>query len=1011
MTDLAKPALAAEGLAAGLRPGSLYTRGSLMDAAFASIPFTDPARAETNLRLVQQALPPGLWGRLATLLGQMPDSDEALNKLERYLGEAPQAVLRYLDANPAALHYLLLVFSHSRFLSETLIQQPELIQWLHRPPGRVGGDRLALLRTPEDLREELARFRATNFDLSPSVLLARFKRREYLRIMLRDVLGVGTLAETTLELSHLADVILDAALAASEQKLAAAYGLPQFTDAAGRVRRSRLVLFSLGKLGGQELNYSSDIDLLFLYEADGQTAGGESGAVSNAEWFARLAAAVLKIITEPTKEGAVFRVDLRLRPEGTRGDIASSLPGALRYYRGRARQWELQMLIKARVSSGERELGRLFLREVRPLIFRAESRQQAVAAALEGRREMERELRRSVSASAAARNVKLSPGGIRDIEFLAQGLQRIYGSSDTWLAASAAGPTLVALQRLHDKGHLSGRDFFRLGTAYQFLRQVEHRLQLRDGLQVHTLPAGSRELECLARCLGIEPAGGRKASEMLVARLEQHFAEVREIYERILERQEARQASATGAERQRAAQPGTSLLGRLTAEHPAIAQAAREAGWATDVQLRHGLGQFLGAAMLDASLVARLERHPEWIQTVSRLVARSDLAAAMLARHPEEIEIAVDPDVAGIERALALARRPGGERRAGLDDLRVVARQAVLRLVTRSATGQCRPFETFEALTRLADELLAQALDRLARELLPDMDLATSPFAVLALGRLGSREMDIGSDADLVFVTGEHLSAEERGPWRKLAERFVNAISSHTRHGLLYPVDTRLRPRGSEGEIVQPASYLETYCRDEAAGWEAVAFVKGRLLAGNAKLGRDVLGRMHRALRERFAAGEGPARLRQELAHMRALLEQEWRNAPNRGGLKMAPGGYHDLEYALGFRALVGGLDPGGRTLLGQIEALESKGLIDGNSASALVAAATLFRSVDHAARLVTGHALDRLPDPAVAARLVPLLRDWAVPEAGHFLEAIESRRADVVRLYHSLVESSSPEN
>jgi glutamate-ammonia-ligase adenylyltransferase len=976
-----------------------------MDAAFASIPFTDPARAETNLHLVAETLPPGLQARLATLLVQMPDPDEALNDLERYLHEAPPSLLRYLEAHPAALHYLLLVFSHSRFLSETLIQQPELIRWLHRPPGRVGADRIAWLHTPEDLREELARFRATNFDLSPPVLLARFKRREYLRIMLRDVLGVGTLAETTVELSHLADVILESALAAGERKLAKAYGLPQFTDDAGRVRTSRMVVLSLGKLGGQELNYSSDIDLLFLYEADGQTAGGEAGSASNAEWFARLAAAVVKIITEPTREGAVFRVDLRLRPEGSRGDIAASLPAALRYYRGRARQWELQMLIKARPSAGVRELGRQFLREVRPLIFHAESRQQARAAALEGRREMERELRRSVSATAAARNVKLSPGGIRDIEFLAQGLQRIYGSADPWLAASTTGSTLVALQRLHDKGHLSGRDFFRLGTAYQFLRQVEHRLQLRDGLQVHTLPAAPRDLECLARCLGVEPADGRSAGEMLVARLERHFAEVREIYERILERREAWQPTPAEPEPRHPAQPGTSLLGRLTDEHPAIAQAARAAGWARDADLRRGLGQFLGSAMLDPSVVGRLEEHPDWIAAAARLAARSDLTAAMLARHPDEIEIAAEPDPERISRALAAVRRPAGAPDGNLDDLRVAGRQAVLLLAARSATGQCRPFDTFAALTELADDLLREALERLAREIVPGADLENAPFAMLALGRLGSREMDIGSDADLVFVTGEELNAEQRGPWRKLAERFVNAVSSHTRHGLLYPVDTRLRPRGTEGEIVQSISYVENYCRAEAAGWEAVAFIKGRPLAGNPALGREVLARVHGALRERFGVGEGPALLRRELAHMRALLDEEWRVQHNRGGLKLAPGGYHDLEYALGYRAITGGIEPGGRTLVDQTEALETAGLIDAGSAATLAAAATLFRSADHALRLVTGHALDDLPDPAVARRVTLLLRDWAVPDADRFLEAIETRRAEVVRLYQSLVE------
>lgn len=993
----------------GVGRGPRCTLEPSVDAAFASIAFAHPARAETNLHLVEQRLSAGAWSRLAMLLAQVPDPDESLNDLERYLRELPPGLVAYLERQPAAVHYLLLIFSHSRFLSETLIQQPDLILWLHRPATRAGrgaGDRLVRLRSPEDLREELERFRATHLDLTPSVVLARFKRREYLRIMLRDVLGLATLAETTLELSHLADVLLETALALSGRRLEKAYGQPQYADAAGRVRRSRMAALSLGKLGGQELNYSSDVDLEFLYESDGETSGGEAGSIANAEFFARLVTATVRIITQPTSEGAVFRVDLRLRPEGTRGDIAVSLPAALHYYRFRARQWELQMLIKCRPSAGDRELGRRFLREVQPLVFHAESRDAAIAAAIEARREMDRESRRRAPAG-GARNVKLAPGGVRDIEFLVQVLQRIYGPGEPWLAAPAAGTTLVALQRLHDKGHLSGRDFFRLGAAYQFFRNVEHRLQLRDGLQVHALPAAPSDLTWLARCLGIEPAGKRSASEQLLARIEQHFAEVSDIYQRVLERrqepEELQPPASTGA----AADPMGPFFGQLAREHPAIARAAEEAGWGGGVSAGgRGLRQFLAAAMLDPALVTRLEAHPEGIGAVSRLVERSDLVAEMLARHPEEVEAALDPDPGRIEQALAEAGRvsPGFER--GLDALRIAQRRALLVLSARAVTGLSRPFDTFAALTRLADQVLARALDRVVCEGMPGAALEQAPFAVLALGRLGSQEMDIGSDADLVFVVDERLGVEERAPWRKAAERLVNAVSSHTRHGLLYPVDARLRPRGTEGEMVQPASYLESYCRSEAAGWEAVSFNKSRPLAGNLALGRGVLARIHHQLRERFGATEGAARLRRELAHMRELLERQWREQQRRGGLKTAPGGYHDLEYVLGYLFVVRGLEPAACALPAQVRMLRAAGVLDSAAAEALEAAATLYRSVDHALRLVTGQRGERPLDSRTEQRMALLLDRWGIPEAARFPGAIEERRKQVCLLYETLVGS-----
>ncbi|HEV2385894.1 MAG TPA: hypothetical protein VGS20_01445 [Candidatus Acidoferrales bacterium] len=975
-----------------------------MDAAFSSIAFAHPDRAETNLRLVEQRLPAGAWTRLATLLAQVPDPDESLNDFERYLRELPPALLGYLEKQPAAMHYLLLIFSLSRFLSETLIQQPELIRWLHRPgtgDRRGGGDRLERLRTPEDLREELARFRATHLDLGPSVVLARFKRREYLRIMLRDALGLATLAETTLELSHLADVLLETALSQSGQRLEKAYGYPEYTDDAGHVRPSRLVVLSLGKLGGQELNYSSDVDLQFLYEADGQTSGGEAGPVPNAEFFARLVTATLGVIAQPTPEGAVFRVDLRLRPEGTRGDVAVSLAAALRYYRTRARQWELQMLIKCRPSAGDRELGRRFLREVQPLVFGAESRAEGIAAALEARRERDRESRLRRGRGAAS-NVKLSPGGIRDIEFLAQVLQRVYGAGEAWLGSWATGSTLVALQRLHDKGHLSGRDFFRLSAAYQFFRNVEHRLQLRDGLQVHTLPGAAADLDWLARCLGIEPAGARSAGQQLLARIQQHFAEVGGIYQRLLERRQE-PAEFPPAHPGEGAQP---LFRQFARAHPAIARAAEEAGQGRDGAAASGRGfrQFLSAALLDPALLARLEAHPEWVRSAIRLAERSDLVAAMLARHPEEIEAAIEASPVRLEQALAEASLAAAGPEGDLDGLRIAHRRALVALAARSAGGLSRPFETFAGLTRLADLTLKGALQSVVRRVVPGADADRAPFAVLALGRLGSQEMDFGSDADLVFVIDDHLEVEERPPWRRAAERFVNTVSSHTRQGLLYPVDARLRPRGAEGEMIQPASYLEQYCRSEAAGWEAVTFYKSRPLAGNPALGGGVLQRIHRHLRERFGTPEGAARLRGELAHMRDLLERQWRARPGHAGLKAAPGGYHDLEYILGYLIVTGGLEPGARTLLDQIRLLAEAGTLDADAAQTLGAAATLYRSVDHALRMVTGLPGERPLDPFTVRRISVLLEEWGVAEADRFPASIDERRRQVRLLYETLV-------
>ncbi|MGH9793018.1 MAG: hypothetical protein ACRD5W_17560, partial [Candidatus Acidiferrales bacterium] len=335
-------------------------------------------------------------------------------------------------------------------------------------------------------------------------------------------------------------------------------------------------------------------------------------------------------------------------------------------------------------------------------------------------------------------NVKLSPGGIRDIEFLTQCLQRVYGGADPWLSSPVAASTLVALHRLHDKGHLDGHDFYRLSSAYQFLRRVEHRLQLRDGLQRHTLPARDAQpsgaLERLARRCGIEAPAGQ-AADLLLARVRQHFTEVREIYQRlILPHRTAEPAPAPAGDSRLHA---GGLLRRVVGEYPHAAQATREAVAAGDAFARRGLDRYLTAALLDPPTMQKLEEHPEWLARAAALFSRSDFAVEQLSRHASDVDLLAESGASQAAPDRNEQRELFAEQ--SLARIRAAHRRRGLRALIRSSLGHAKPFDTFAALTADADWALASVLPfaQAQTEAAADAQVE-APFVVLGLGRLGS---------------------------------------------------------------------------------------------------------------------------------------------------------------------------------------------------------------------------------------------------------------------------------
>jgi glutamate-ammonia-ligase adenylyltransferase len=990
-----------------------------MRAEFSRIAFQEPAKAETNLSRLERGLAASLMPPLASLLAHSPDPDGALNLLERFVGAASSEVLGDLARYPTALTYLVAIFGYSGFLAETFLAEPALTVQFARDRN------FAKLKSKEDLMQDYARFATTSADHWLSSQLAHFKRRNYLRIVLKDVLRQSTLGETTLELSTLADVILTNALFYCDQELEKRYGQPQYRDAQGRFVRSGFSVISLGKLGGNELNYSSDIDLLFLYSHDGETTGGSEpdSVVSNKEYFVRLAHAVTRTITQTTPQGTVFRVDLRLRPEGDQGDLAISLKSALEYYEHRARDWELQMLIKARHSAGAERLTREFLRGVEPHIYGSPTDFAAVESVLWAREKISQRLRESHS---DAVDVKRHRGGIRDIEFLTQCLQRLRGGQDAWVRS---GGTLFALRKLNDKGWLSDHDYAVLTSAYEFLRTVEHRVQLEMGHQTHRLPVERAARDRLARRVGVESGLRQHPGEALTWRVQEAFAQVDEIYQRVIHPRAVPAVGEVFDLKPLPTLPGEhephsydSTLRFLGAQAPELAGVLREV--LLPERAKRNVTRFF-AALLGSSERFALAREQPWrVRRALEVVGASEYLAELLIHHPEEVavfdagrsaqaeagapgQMDIGLDSGEELQPLPWATLPSLEMREKMTLLRRHFRARVLELGATDAAGLGNIFAALHRWSALAGRSVSTALciaAQAAESKLAETpaQAAQLPFVVLGLGRLGLNEFDLASDADLVFVAASGTARDELARWTRLAEKTIEVLSSYTRDGTLFAVDTRLRPRGHEGELVVTEDALLEYLRESAQVWEAFTYLKACPVGGNLRLGQQTVARLSAAVLERFSAHP---QLEAELQEMRRRLEREVMVPPS--NTKTAPGGYYDVDFAVSCLRLRHRLAlPPGANIERQIAALRRAALLTDRDAQALTQGAAFLRTTDHAIRLVTGRTADGLPEHVGHAEAVEnLSRRWKLIGSHDRLAARLSETQQQIRhVYRRLV-------
>ena len=908
---------------------------------------------------------------LEFLLHDLPDQNGARLLLERLEKEQPRAHQTLLK-QPALLSDVLALAAWSPLLATTIEQNPEYLSWLLRERADPR------IRTRDEFKESLARFALTHSSLNPQLLFARFRRRELLRTYLHDIRRSQTLVETMEELSNLADAILDYALSLARQDLDNRYGLPRHVDERGRSATAEFCVIALGKLGSMELNYASDIDLIFLYSDDGTTAAtGDRGEVTNREYFVKLSETVARLVGQSGGEGAAYRVDLRLRPHGRDGALACSLQEATRYYMHSAHDWERQTLIRSRAAAGSAELFSRFKEAVTPAVFRPNV---SVSGALASVRLAKQKIDRQVERKSGF-NVKLGRGGIREIEFIAQALQLAHGGRDDWLRVPH---TLVSLGRLADRGFITQPERSALSDAYYFLRCLEHRLQMEHGLQTHTVPDAEDVKTLVARRMGF--SGGKN----FAAALKAHTTNVRNTYDRLfseietstevvvddtaapLERVDKDTALAIVSARvfashmDKTRRGGSkalanrilSLANKALNPHRALVQAARIA--ASLEKTEHHL------LISEANLASLLQ-----------LCGSSESFAEMIAANPALIT------ALGRSAATALRRDHRAILRAAIDaEHNFPAELAALRLKWAELIAEIGALDVSHELSisetnHLQTDLATASMNVAYLVARREMARRYGSFsggprvAFYGVGRLSTGGVDYGSDLD-ILITYDSLvpspikTLTQDETYSRLVEFMIAALSSITREGYLYRVDLRLRPHGKNGPLVTSSEGFLEYLTEESAPWEWLAYVKLRCVGGDQELGKMI----ETHARHRIHANAlklDPKELKTVTRHVRDRLEKEKGGRGRKLGIdiKYGPGGMLDVYFAVRYLQLRDEVPDEGedRSTAFTLERLREEGSLSGDDCSILTGGYSLLRSIDHNLRLIVGRST-RLPDP-----------------------------------------------
>ncbi|MDX2440753.1 MAG: bifunctional [glutamate--ammonia ligase]-adenylyl-L-tyrosine phosphorylase/[glutamate--ammonia-ligase] adenylyltransferase [Desulfobacterales bacterium] len=903
-----------------------------------------------------------------------------------------------LPDNPEFLKTLKLVFVFSDFVAVSCTRNPEMLT------GLIESGDLKQRYSPDTYNTKIKTSLAeAKDDNTLEQILRRIRTREMVRIAWRDLTGLADLAETMSDLSAFADACIDHTLSILYDRQCTEFGIPTGSDNLPL----RLIVIGMGKLGGHELNFSSDVDLIFAFAEQGKTKQGPK-SISNEEFFLRLCRQIIRIIGRATSDGFVFRVDTRLRPFGENGPLCMSFDAMEQYYQRQGREWERYAWIKARVVAGDKEAGKQLLEKLNPFIYR----RYLDFGVFGSLRDMKKKISLEIKRKGMKENIKLGPGGIREIEFFGQVFQLIRGGV---VPALQERRIEKVLRILAEESYFPQNVCDELLQAYEFLRKTEHRLQEFYDQQTHKLPSDPVDRERLAASMGFD------SYKIFCEHLEKHTKNVHVHFMALLETRESKEKNEIASD-----ELDNIWLGLTDDEHSG--QNLLNAGYkrpeevirlldhlrndlatrALSTEGRRRLDKLVPLVLKEISTVEQpditLNRIVDLIKTIERrtsylallienpsalthlvkLSCASPLITSLLAAHPVLLDELLDTrtlyvppakDELNAQLKKKLEQVSTHELEYQIEQLCIFKQANTLHVAAADVTGSLPLMRVSDHLSYIAETVLNEVVDLAWNHLVEKHGTPTCllngkkcdrGFVVIAYGKLGGIELGYGSDLDLVFLhagsggqaTGGIQPIDNAQFFARLGQRVVHILTAHTRAGNLYEIDMRLRPSGSSGILVSQIEAFSEYQHKSAWTWEHQALIRARAICGDIHL----IEHFNNVRKEVLLIPKDKTRLRGEVSDMRERLRKE-RLKPKPGifDIKQDRGGIVDIEFLVQYLVLLNS-NKYPELLkftdnVRQVQSLTETKVIDEYTANLLRHAYLIFRAVAHKFSLQEKHA------------------------------------------------------